>query len=787
MLVPVKWLKEYIDLKQTPEEIAEIMNAKILEVESIHHFGKEIHGVIVAEIKEVAKHPNADKLHVLKVDNGKELLQIVCGAQNVAPNKKIALATLGATLPGGFEIKQAKIRGVESFGMCCSEKELGLADESNGIMILEENAPLGKDLVKYLGLDDAALEVSILPNRGDCQSLKALAVELHAATGAQLTFPIVRRSYRAGNDITADIVIKDPDLCGRYMGAVLEVKIKPSPAWLQKHLKSIGLRPINNIVDITNFILHELGQPLHAFDHKKLKDGKIVVRRAKKAEKFKTLDDKELELSENMLVIADAEKPVALAGVMGGSNSCVDEFTTMILLEAAFFNPASIRSTSKATGVRTDSSLRFEKYISYEGVEEGFYRAMNLFQELAEAKLVSNIVDLEPGRPKPVVINFSPERANKVLGAKIPEAKMLSILKKLNFKVVHTGKKITVNVPSGRTHDIYREIDLIEEIARHYGYENITSKLPNLIVGNLEKQKDEKVVQVVHDILRASGFNEAISYSMTAPDIYKKIGIADQFNSPLKMTNPLSVEESIMRQHLLPQLLHALVNNLSRQTGNVFLYEIGKTYYREGEKLKIGGLLYGQLDSGSLNKTQQKHADFYYLKGVLENLFGNLGISMNSGNYSGSPFVHPGKSIEIKDLCFMGELNPQIITELGLLQPAYVFEIDLGELIKRAKIDKRFAPLPLYPAARRDIAFLASEKTTAQEIERVIKKAAGVIVEKVEIFDRYTGPGIPDGKVNLAYAINYRAADKTLNDEEINAAHQKIAQALVVELGIEFR
>lgn len=787
MLVPLKWLKEYVTIEQSPEELAKIINSKILEVENIHYFGKEIKGVIVAEIKEVQKHPNADKLHVLKVDNGKEILQIVCGAQNVASNKKVALAQIGAVLPGGFEIKQAKIRNVESFGMCCSEKELGLAEESAGIMLLPDDAPLGKDFVKYMGLDDVVLELAILPNRGDCQSLKAIAQEVHAATGGRLNLPIIKKGARQSTENKTQITIKDEDLCGRYMGAILQVNIRPSPDWLQKHLKSVGLRPINNIVDITNFILYELGQPLHAFDYDKLKGGEIIVRRAKKGEKFLSLENKTYDLTSDMLVIADAEAPVALAGIMGGGNSCVEANTKTILLEAAYFNPVAIRKTSRATGIRTDSSVRFEKFISYDGVEDGFYRAINLFYELADAKLISNIVDQDPGRPKPVLISFSPERANQVLGTKLSEAKMLGILKNLQFRVDNTGKQIKVLVPAARVHDVYREIDLIEEIARMIGYDAIPTTIPNLIVGTLEKNKKESVEEITRAILLASGLNETLSYSMTSPEIYKNLNLDLKFSEEIKLANPLSYEESVLRQYLLPQLFQALELNLSQQVQDVALFQLGKVYKNNEERTKLAGICYGGITSGNINKTSKQDADFYLVKGILENLLERLGINNKKINPAINPFVHPGKSLEIRPLLFMGELNPLVAAKMGLLKPAYVFEIDFEQLVLMAKFQKEFTNLPIYPSARRDIAFLIDKKIQAIEVEKVIRSAAEDIVENVELFDYYTGENIPAGKINMAYAITYRSKDRTLKDEEINAVQEKIAKTLVVELGIEFR
>ncbi len=787
MLVPLKWLREYIVLEETPAQLVQLINSRILEVEALHHPGKEIKEVIVAEILEVNKHPNADKLHVLKVNTGKEILQVVCGAQNVAPKMKIALAQVGAVLPGGFEIKNARIRDVESFGMCCSEKELGLTAESAGIMKLAEDAPVGKDFVKYMGMDDVIFDLAILPNRGDCQSLRSIAIELHAATGGRLTFPLIKKGIRQGTERKTDITIENTNLCGRYMSCIIEVKIKPSPVWMQNHLKSVGLRPINNVVDITNFILYEMGQPLHAFDYAKLSGGKIVVRTARKGEQFVSLENKNIELNEDMLVIADAEKPVALAGIMGSVNSCVDEKTTTLLLESAFFNPASIRKTSRAANIRTDSSVRFEKYVSYDGVEEGFFRCLNLLTDHAEARVVSNLTDLDKARPKPLIINFSPEKVNQILGAKIHETKMQTILKRLQFKLDHVGTKIKVTVPTGRIHDIYREIDLVEEIARHIGYESIPSTLPGLSVLKQETPKKQKVEIIVREVLRAGGLTEALSYSMTSPKIYTDLGLEQQFHDEVKLSNPLSEDESVLRQSLIPQLIKALLHNNAQQIQNVGLFEIGKVYSNKEERVKIAAIVSGTISEGELDKSKRQTADIYYLKGILENILERLNINYKKILPGKNPFVHPGKSLELKPLLFMGELSPLISNKLGLLKPVYIFEMDLDQLALQANFKKKFSELPIYPSSRRDIAFLINKNIQSAEVERVIRSAAEEIVETVEVFDQYSGENIPEGKVSLAYAITYRAKDKTLKDEEINAAHEKIKKALVLEMGIEFR
>lgn len=788
MLVPIKWLKKYIEIDKTPEELAVLINNNVLEIESVYHPGKEIKGVIVAQITEVAAHPNADKLHLLTVDTGQGLQQIVCGAQNVAPNKKVALAQLGGELPGGFKLKPVKIRGVESCGMCCSEKELGLAESAEGILILPDDAPLGEDFVKYYGLDDVVLDLDVLPNRGDLQSITAIAIELHASTGGVLKLPVIKKEVNITAQKKADIEINAPELCGRYMSCILDnVEIKDSPEWLQKTLQSVGLRPINNVVDITNFVLYELGQPLHAFDYDQLAGGKIIVRRAQENEKFISLDEKEYSLNKEMLVIADEQKPLALAGIMGGLNSGVSEKTKTILLESAWFNPTSIRKTSRAIALRSDASIRFEKAVSYEGVANGFYRALELFQELAGAQVVSPIVDLAPGRPQPVVIDLTTTAVNKLLGTKITETQIIEILKRLQFVVEPQEALLKVTVPSARIYDVTREADLIEEIARHIGLENIPTTLPTITLKRKKDHKKEQVLAIVHNTLRAAGLNETYAYSMTDPAIYQKIGVSEKFNNEQIIGNPLSVEESVMRQSLLPQLLLALEKNIARKVDAVKLYEIGKVYFRDKEINKVAGLIYGELESGILSKQELRSADFYYLKGVLENIFEQVGLDLKKVAASNSNFFHPGKALSAKGLLELGEVHPAIISKLGLNKKAYLFELDLDKLVQFSSFIKVQQELAVYPSSRRDIAFMIDEKYTNAQIEQHIEKTAGDIFEAVTLFDLYQGENVPAGKVSLAYYIRYRAKDRTLKDEEVNTLHDKIAKSLVEKFKIEFR
>ncbi|MDR1324323.1 MAG: phenylalanine--tRNA ligase subunit beta, partial [Candidatus Margulisbacteria bacterium] len=700
MRVSLNWLKDYIEIKQTPQELYELFNAKILEVESFQA-GGAVKGVVVAQIKEINKHPQADKLHVLKVDTGREELQIVCGAANVRVGLKTALALVGAELPGGLKLGKAKLRGVDSYGMCCSEKELGLADKSTGIIEIPDDAPVGQDFAEYAGLNDSIYELGLLPNRGDLQSYRNIAVEVAAASGAKLKLPEIKpvaALQATSPQYKADITIEAPDLCGRYMSCILKVKIMPSPDWLQKKLRATGLRPINNVVDVTNFVLNEIGQPLHTFDYTKLRGGKIIVRRAKPGESMQTLDEKQIKLTEDMLVIADAEQPSCLAGIMGGLESGVAENTQYVLLEAAYFNPLSIRQTSRATAQRSDSSIRYEKQISFDGVADGFYRAIDLFRQTAQAEVVSNIVDLDPGRPQPTVVELRPAKVKQVLGADIPEPRIVEILTSLRFQLQKKSTNYLVTVPSGRAHDVYREIDLIEEIARIYGYAEIPSTYPQLTVQPESLSKKEQVLKLLRRVLQAGGLSETMNYSMTAPDIYQKIGLPEQFQDPLKITNPLSVEESVLRQSLLPQLIKAVSANQDQQIPNVALYEIGRVYTRQGEREQAAAVFTGDLSVGSLRQEQTVQADFFTLKGLVEAILSECGVPLKKLQRSKSPFLHPGKSFDLP-LLSAGEVSPLILKKLGLTRPVFALNIDLDLLAKMADFARVFADFSAYPAA----------------------------------------------------------------------------------------
>ncbi|GBR75458.1 phenylalanyl-tRNA synthetase subunit beta [Candidatus Termititenax persephonae] len=785
MRISLNWLKDYVEIKQTPQELYELFNAKILEVESFQA-GGAVKGVVVAQIKEVNQHPQADKLHVLKVDTGREDLPIVCGAANVRVGLKTALALVGAELPGGIKLGVAKLRGVDSYGMCCSEKELGLADTSTGIIELPDDAPVGQDFAEYAGLADSIYELGILPNRGDLQSYRNIAIEVAAASGAKLKLPEIKKNIQVGTQKKADITIEAPDLCGRYMSCILKVKIAPSPDWLQKRLRAGGLRPINNVVDVTNFVLNEIGQPLHTFDYDQLRGGQIIVRRAKSGEAIQTLDGKQIKLTQDMLVIADAEKPSCLAGIMGGWESGVSDTTQYILLEAAYFNPLAIRQTSRATALRSDSSIRYEKQISYDGVADGFYRALELFRQTAQAEVVSNIVDLDPGRPRTLTVELRPDRVRRILGVDIAEQRIVEILTALRFQPQKQGAGYLVTVPSGRAHDVYREIDLIEEIARIYGYAEIPSTYPQLVVQPEGWGKRDRVLAILRRVLQSGGLSETMSYSMTAPDIYQKIGLTNQFQDPLKITNPLSAEESVLRQSLWPQLIMAVAANQAQRIANVALYEIGRVYTRQGEASRVAAVLTGDLSLGALGKEQSIRADFFTLKGLVEAVLAECGIPLQKLRRSRSPFLHPGKSFDLP-LLSAGELSPLILKKVGLVQSVLALEIDLDLLVKMADFDRVFADFSAYPSAARDMAFLVDKQITAAEIEQVIYAAAGESLERVELFDYYTGQNIPDGKVSLAYALTYRAPDRTLKDEEINERHERIVQALRRELQVELR
>ena len=797
MNVTLNWLKTYIDFEFSPSELADRLTMLGVEVESIKQLGAELEGVVVGSVTSIRPHPNADKLVLCQVDVGEtKELQIVCGAPNVREGMLAPVATIGATLPAGFTIKRAKLRGETSHGMLCSEKELGLSEDTAGLMELPTDIPLGTSFSEALGLDDVVFELEITPNRPDCLSLIGVAREIRAETGNPLKLPQVnfKESETDIRNLTS-VTIDASDLCPRYAARVIQgVKVGESPAWLQQRLESVGVGVINNIVDVTNFVLMEYGQPLHAFDYHKLAENRIVVRRAANGEQLTTLDEVERELTPDMLVIADAKKPVALAGIIGGYDSEITETTCDILLESAYFNPSSVRATAKAFGINTEASYRFERGADSGIAAVALDRAVQLITELAGGTICEGIVDVYPGQQPLTRIQLRPERVNFVLGTTIETAEMVQILSRLAFDVETSGDVYQVTVPTFRS-DITREIDLIEEIARVYGYDNIPTTLPKGDIPVPAPNPTTEVHKCIKRFLLAAGMIEAINYSFCAPTCFDKIrlDLNDPLRDTLKLQNPLSPEMSVLRTTLLPSLLDNAQHNRNHQIDTIALFEMGSVFIRNGEQKepeRVTGVLAGQIGDG-VYSNPYRPPDFFDIKGLVEGMLEVCGITDYTLQKADVPTFHPGRNAEVvsgdKRIGTFGEAHPEVLENYDLPYKAYLFEFDLEGLVDAAIFTKRFEPIPIYPKVARDLAIVVDKEILSDMPTGLIYATGGDAVETVRLFDVYEGEQVPEGKKSLAYTITYHSATETLTDKAVNALHNKVVERLNQELGAELR
>ena len=797
MNVTLNWLKAYIDFEFSPSELADRLTMLGVEVESVKHLGTELDGVIVGSVTSIRPHPNADKLVLCQVDTGEtEELQIVCGAPNAREGMLAPVATIGATLPVGLTIKRAKLRGETSQGMLCSEKELGLSGDAAGLMELSTDIPLGTPLSEALGLDDVVFELEITPNRPDCLSLIGVAREIRAETGNPLKLPTVDPQENGINlqDLTS-VTIDAPDLCPRYAARVIQgVKVAESPAWLQQRLESVGIGVINNIVDVTNFVLMEYGQPLHAFDYHKLAENRIVVRRARDNEQITTLDEVARELTSDMLVIADAEKPVALAGIMGGYDSEITETTCDVLLESAYFNPLSIRATAKALGISTEASYRFERGADPGAVLAALDRAAQLIAELTGGTICDGIVDVYPGQQSLTEIQLRPERVNFVLGTTIETAEMVQILDRLGFDVDITGKVYQVVVPTFRS-DVTREIDLIEEIARVYGYDNIPTTLPKGDIPVPAPTPKTEARRRIKHFLLAAGMMEAVNYSFCDPNCFDKIRLNadDPLRNTLQLRNPLSPEMSVLRTTLTPGLLENAQHNRNHQIDTIALFEIGGVFVHDGkekEPERVTGVLAGQIGEG-VYSDPYRHPDFFDIKGLVEGMLEVCGVVDWTLQKTDALTFHPGRNAEVllgnRRIGVFGEVHPEVLENYDLPYKAYLFEFDLEGLADAATFAKRFEPISIYPKVARDLAIVVDKETLSDMPTELIYTTGGDSVDSVRLFDVYEGEQVPEGKKSLAYTITYHSATETLTDKAVNTLHDEVVKCLNRELGAELR
>ncbi len=794
MKVTYNWLKEFVDFDLTAAQLADLLTMLGLEVEGMEMIGGGMDDVIVAVVEEKRQHPNADKLSLCKVNNGREILDVVCGAQNFKQGDTVVLAQIGSVLPGDFKIKRSKIRGEESCGMLCSEKELGLADDSDGIMVLPAHLQPGTPVFDALGLKDTLFEIGLTPNRADCLSVIGIAREIAAKLGLKIRVP--QPAPVEGAAAVADVIgveIQAPELCPRYAARYLEgCTIAPSPAWLVKRLTSIGIRSINNVVDVTNLVMMELGQPLHAFDCDRLTGRRIVVRRAGEGERFTTLDSQERILTASDLVICDAERPVALAGIMGGENSEIADSTTSILLESAFFAPAGIRKTSKRLGLHTESSHRFERGIDREGVALALNRAAALMVELAGGSCAQGVIDVYPGAGPVAPIIFRPQRANDIIGLKLADTEICGLLERLECTVGPLLDGACSVVPPRYRVDIEREIDLVEEIARLNGFDKIPSTMPVARVESDRPSRQQQLQKTVRDLIVASGMNEVVNFSFTAPGAADKLllGEDDPRRAVIRLANPLVDEQSVMRTSLLPGLLETVARNLNFRSLDLRLFEMRRVYHPAAtpdamphEPICIAGALTGLRDGGAGWNRSGEVVDFYDAKGIVEGVLDQLGIAgiVWKADIPES-YYHPGKSCSIMAgrvrIGTLGEIHPLVQTNFGIEKPVYCFELDFEKLVTASRQKRTITAPARFPDSTRDIALLVPEGMTAEQVLVCARGVKAQEVEQVEVFDLYRGAGIPQGFKSIAIRVRYRSYERTLTDEEIGRIHQRIVDTL---------
>jgi len=815
MKVTLNWLKQYVDFDWSPEALAERLTMLGVEVEGVDKVAGAFEGVVVAQVITRDKHPNADKLSLCRVNDGQGERQIVCGAQNFKAGDKVPLVLPGATLPAKageapFTIKVGKIRGVESHGMLCSPRELGLAEEADGLLILREDAKVGQPFAEYLGraAGDVVYDLEITPNRPDLNSMIGIAREISAITGNPLKLPEISLSSPPSAPAAADLVnvrIDDAELCPRYTARVITgVKIGPSPDWLRGALEKIGIRSISNVVDVTNYVMMEVGQPLHAFDYHLLtktagaKTPVIVVRRAGENEKFVTLDAQERTLNSQNLLIADETKAVALAGVMGGQNTEINDRTVDVLIESAYFKPQNIRATSKKLELRTESSYRFERGGDVGICDWASRRAAQLILETAGGTLAQGVVDAFPAPSKPKQITLRHHKVKEILGIDLAPAEVESFLGAL--EVLPTSRKpqpvgaenlppapVTYSVPTFRV-DLKREIDLIEEIARLYGVDKIPSTSPRGAIGSNAYDSVHDQFSDARRILTGLGLYEAQGQTLIS-DTAAKLAATESLAA---LANPLSSDMNVLRPSLLPGLLDSLRHNLSRKVQDLALFELGRVFSREAtgqfcEERRIAIAITGQRQllfwSGG---DREARFDSYDLKGLVEEFlesFGLRGISFNRRAESTSLLLESA-AIQLGKLPIgqMGQLLPPLARQYDLRDPVFLAELNLGELIARRNPGKNFKTLPAFPSMRRDVAMVVPEEVTHESVLQVVKQAKPSNLESVELFDVFRGKNIPAGQKSMAYAFTYRSPERTLTDTETNTANDKVVAQLKEKL-----
>jgi phenylalanyl-tRNA synthetase beta chain len=802
MKVPLKWLKDYVNITLPVPELAQKLTLAGLEVSETITTGGSWDNIIVGQITAINPHPNADRLHLATVNLGQEQETVVCGAPNLNIGDKIAFARVGARLINPQngkteELKTAKIRGVASSGMICSERELGISDNHEGIMVLSKGAEVGKALADVLG--ETVLDIDITANRPDCLSVTGVAREVAAICGQPVHIPEINYE-ETGDPIEKHISIEiaDSELCPRYCASLItDVQIKESPAWLQERLTAAGQRPINNIVDITNYIMLEYGQPLHSFDYERLKGKKIIVRRAKDGENFYTLDSNERQLTGEMLVIGDGERTVAVAGVMGGLNSDVTDSTTSILLEAASFKAASLHYTSRHLGLMSEASARFERGISAGVTIPALKHATQLIAELGEGKVARGIIDVYPGRQEPKLISTTPEKVKRVLGVSYSLDEIIKALASLGFKCTTDGVKVMTTAPYWRS-DIKIEVDLIEEVARYYGYDKIPT---TLFTDPIPVPDPDPVLDLRKKIrysLTGAGFQEVMTYTLTSLELMRNIFAEPHPPQPLPphIANPMTAEQEYLRGSLRPNLLATLAANRRYEDGGIKMFETGKVYRTNGEALPLEPEMLCGIINGSRAERSwlggEGTCDFYDVKGAVEGLFAQLGVAITFEK-SNDEGLHPTRQAAItakKDgkkivLGVLGELHPKVADAFEITGTVGLFEIETAALLPLTAQEKMYRPIPRFPGVVRDMALVVDADVTNQQVLDIIKGFP--LITNIVLFDVYSGKQVAPGKKSLAYSLEYQSPNNTLTDEAVNRVQEQVLAKLTKELGATLR
>ena len=802
MKVSLRWLKDYVDIDIDPRDLADRLTMAGLEVDAVEEYTPAFTGVVTAKILSMKPHPGADKLHLLEVTTGEQVLPIVCGAQNMKAGDVVALATVGATIPGGYNIKSSKIRGEASEGMLCSEDELGIGPDASGIMILPEGTPLGVNLIDVLELRDTVLDIGITPNRADCLCIIGIAREVAVLCGKKLRYPKItfKESSEDIHKLTS-VEILDPDFCPRYTARMIKgVRILPSPKWMRLRLEAVGLRAINNVVDVTNFVMMELGQPLHAFDFRFLEEGRIVVRRSREGEPFVSLDGKTRNLNAETLMICDGRKPVAIAGIMGGENSEVKDDTETVLLESAYFNPSTIRRGARFLGMGTDAAFRFERGIDPEGVVRALDRAAQLIADLSGGTVCKGHIDAYPKKVAvsgPITLRM--KRVGDILGTPVKTSEAKAIFKGLEMSVKTEGTGVLSITPPTFRVDLWREIDLIEEIARIHGFDKIPVTIPAIPAPGEIHDRKREFESAVRTALNGQGYTEVVNYSFITPQSADVLGLPeqDECRRYVRIANPLTEEQAVMRTTLIYGLLDTMRRNVNAGSPDLKLFELGKIFIsraegelpREVDKLAVllTGSRYGQNWH-----FQGLDADFYDLKGVLENLATCLRArDLRFVADSAIPCLHPGRAARVligsKEIGYLGELHPDVLGRMDLRNRAFVLEIETEPLSGLKELAIRYREYSRFPSMGRDVAFVVGMEVEAGRMLSLVWEAKEELLETVDVFDVYSGKGIPDGMKSIGLRFTYRSPSKTLTDDETGQVHGRMVKKIVESTGARIR